>query len=126
MKRAFCNNCKNIVYANDWEYTIKCPHCGAEVDVALSPKMESFTPTEVHNNNKTKVDDGGFLWGLLGFLFPVVGLILYLVWKDEYPNRASSVGAGAIVAVVIGVIAGIIGGIISAILTRQAISSLYY
>ena len=28
-------------------------------------------------------DNGGFLWGLLGCCIPIVGLILFLVWKDQ-------------------------------------------
>jgi hypothetical protein len=36
-------------------------------------------------------DTGGFGWGLLGFVFPIVGLVLYLVWKDNKPISAPSV-----------------------------------
>ena len=41
---------------------------------------------------------GGFAF--LCFLFPVVGLILYLVWKDTMPLRAKSCGKGAIIGVI--------------------------
>ena len=27
-------------------------------------------------------DRGGFLWGLLGCCIPVVGLVLFLVWRE--------------------------------------------
>ncbi len=50
---------------------------------------------------ETQNDEGGFLWGLLGFLVPVAGLILYLVWKDEKPKTAKAVGKGAIANVVV-------------------------
>lgn len=46
------------------------------------------------------VDNGGFGWGLLGCCIPIVGLILFLVWKDSKPNTAKSAGIGALVAVV--------------------------
>ena len=29
------------------------------------------------------VDNGGFGWGLLGCCIPIVGLVLFLVWKDN-------------------------------------------
>lgn len=45
------------------------------------------------------VDNGGFAWGLLCFFFPVVGLILFLVWKDEKPKTAKAAGIGALVGV---------------------------
>ena len=49
-------------------------------------------------------DNGGFLWGLLGFCIPIVGLILFLVWKDQKPNTAKAAGIGALVSVILGVL----------------------
>lgn len=47
----------------------------------------------------SNVDNGGFLWGLLGCCIPVVGLVLYLVWKDQKPKTAKAAGIGALVSV---------------------------
>lgn len=49
-------------------------------------------------------DNGGFLWGLLGFCIPIVGLILFLVWKDTKPNSSKAAGLGALISVVLGVV----------------------
>lgn len=49
-------------------------------------------------------DNGGFLWGLLGCCIPVVGLILFLVWKDQKPNTAKAAGIGALVGVISGIV----------------------
>lgn len=49
-------------------------------------------------------DNGGFLWGLLGCCIPIVGLILFLVWKDQKPKTAKAAGIGALVSVIIWVI----------------------
>lgn len=49
-------------------------------------------------------DNGGFLWGLLGFCIPVVGLILFLIWKDQKPKTAKAAGIGALVSVIIAVV----------------------
>lgn len=51
----------------------------------------------MENNN---IDNGGFLWGLLGCCIPVVGLILFLVWKDQKPKTAKAAGIGALVSVI--------------------------
>lgn len=59
-------------------------------------------------NNNNVVDNGGFLWGLLGCCIPIVGLILFLVWKDQKPKTAKAAGIGALVSVIIGVIAAIL------------------
>lgn len=49
-------------------------------------------------------DNGGFLWGLLGFCIPIVGLILFLVWKNDKPRTAKAAGIGALVSVILGVV----------------------
>lgn len=40
-------------------------------------------------------------WGVLGFFFPLVGFILYLVWQTEYPNRSRMCGKGALIGVIV-------------------------
>ncbi|GHU99916.1 hypothetical protein FACS1894211_06200 [Clostridia bacterium] len=45
-------------------------------------------------------DSRSFGFALLGFIWPLIGLILYLIWKDERPLRAKSCGKGALVGVI--------------------------
>lgn len=45
-------------------------------------------------------DTGSFGWAVLGFFFPIVGLILFLVWKSEKPVSAKQAGMGALVSVI--------------------------
>lgn len=56
------------------------------------------------NNVNATNDNGGFLWGLLGCCIPVVGLVLFLVWKDTKPKTAKAAGIGALVSVILIVI----------------------
>lgn len=63
-------------------------------------KENSFKMEE----NTNVQDKGGFLWGLLGCCIPIVGLILFLVWKDTKPKTAKAAGIGALVCVVLAVI----------------------
>lgn len=49
-------------------------------------------------------DDGSFLWAVVGFLFTLIGLILYFVWKDTKPNNAKMAGMGALVGFIASVI----------------------
>ena len=83
---AYCRNCGTPIS----DQAAVCPHCG-------SAQTTPQTPPPV-------VDNGGFLWGLLGCCIPIVGLILYLVWKDMKPNTARAVGIGALVSVGIAVL----------------------
>ena len=43
-------------------------------------------------------------WGILGFFIPIVGFILWLIWKDEHPARAKSAGMGCLVSICLGVV----------------------
>lgn len=43
-------------------------------------------------------DSGSIGWAFLGCCIPIVGLILFLVWKDTKPNNARKAGIGALVS----------------------------
>ena len=66
---------------------------------------------------------GGY--AALGFFFPVVGLILYLVWKDQTPLRARSAGKGALIGVIVGVVLSILLTIVSVAINASILASLY-
>ncbi|MCL2489302.1 MAG: hypothetical protein FWF36_01025 [Propionibacteriaceae bacterium] len=64
---------------------------------------------------------GGF--AVLGFFFPIVGLILFLVWNDRTPLRAKSAGKGALISVIVYAGIGILAVIISLIAAAVAVNS---
>ena len=78
-----------------------CRKCGAPISDGAStcPSCGAY-----QNNTPTVVDNGGFGWGLLGCCIPIVGLVLFLVWKDEKPRTAKAAGIGALVSVIIGIL----------------------
>lgn len=79
----YCKNCAKEID----DKAVVCPHCG--VSQINTPQV---------------IDNGGFGWGLLGCCIPVVGLILFLVWKDTKPKSAKSAGIGALVSFVGGIL----------------------
>ena len=101
---AFCKNCG----AQIADGTTTCPSCGAPQDNYnpnpapnynnnYNPNYNNYNPN--YNPNPPAPDNGGFLWGLLGCCIPLVGLILFLVWKDQKPRTAKAAGIGALVGV---------------------------
>ena len=80
---AFCRNCGNQLA----DQAAFCPNCGTAQNAAPAP-----------------VDKGGFWWGALGCCVPIVGLILFLVWKDTKPKTAKAAGKGALISVILGVV----------------------
>ena len=49
-------------------------------------------------------DSGSFGWAILGFLIPLVGFIMYFLWKDTKPNSAKMAGVGGLVGMIINII----------------------
>ncbi len=96
----YCKNCGARL-----EDEVKtCPECGMRQDQVVA---------SVPNDN------GGFGWGLLGFCIPLVGLVLFLIWKDEKPKTSKAAGLGALISVIISVafyILAVIIGVGSAML----------
>jgi len=50
------------------------------------------------------VDNGGFGWWLLGCCIPIVGLVLYLVWRDTKPKTAHSLCVGTIFGIIFSIL----------------------
>lgn len=78
-----------------------CKNCGAQID---NNAVVCTSCGVAQNTAPAVVDKGGFGWGLLGWCVPVVGLILFLVWKDTKPKTAKAAGIGALVSVILGVV----------------------
>ena len=99
-----------------------CPQCGASMVEGQAPSQAAWQPSSPQPSPYAqgapvpRVDDapsGGFF--ALGFFFPLVGLILFLVWKDQLPLRAKSCGKGALVGFIVQFVFGFILGIIAGI-----------
>lgn len=114
-----CKKCgmKNIPDDNKY-----CPNCGSFLE---GPCPENSRPYS--SNSK---DQSSLGWGVLGFFFPLIGLILFLVWRTELPLRAKSVGKGALISAIISIvvmviyfvmIGSLIGGLIGSEYVRIAL-----
>ncbi len=131
----FCRNCGKQL--NDGDKF--CPACGTSIASANNAEhtSENFppvreNPTPAQNNNVQNAlrpgDSASVGWAFLGFFIPIVGLILYLIWKQDYPVKAHSAGKGALVSVVVGVVCSIILTILISCITCAAFMSIpnYY
>jgi len=77
-----------------------CTKCGFEIKSNHSVCLECGVAIRGANKDN---DRAGFGWVLLGFCIPLVGLILFLVWKDEKPITAKSCITGAAISIVLGI-----------------------
>lgn len=83
----YCKNC-GCSLPDD---ATKCENCGAVLSYGF----------EAGKTNLVKEEKGSVLLGILGFMFPLIGLILYLAMMHSEPKKAKSAGKGALTAFII-------------------------
>ncbi len=81
-----------------------CPKCGQQIS-----NRDTFCPhcgTATRSINQTPVSDDRPNFGLaiLGFILPLVGLIIYFIDKNEHPRRAKSAVKGALTRFIAGIV----------------------
>ena len=94
-----------------------CDQCGSELKAVSQPEPSATAPVSA---NSQDAPSGGF--AVLSFFFPIVGLILYLVWHDTLPLKAKSAGKGALA----GVITSVGLTILAVLLQLATLSRLFY
>ena len=77
-----CQLLFSVAWSRSNDKAVICPHCG------VSQKDDSSVS-----------DSGSIGWGFLGCCIPIVGLILFLVWRDNKPKNAKAAGIGALISV---------------------------
>lgn len=110
----YCSNCGKELT----DSAAFCSECGAPQQAVphesaapqqptyqQAPQQQYQAPQQPYQSHQAPVvDSGSFGWAVLGFFFPVVGLILFLVWKDQKPLTSKKAGIGALVGVISSVV----------------------
>ena len=99
---AFCTNCGNQID----DKAVICVNCGCQV--------------------KNVSDSLNFGVALISFFIPLVGFILWLMWKDDYPLKAKSARKGALVGIIFGIVGGIIGGFVYGTVIASILNGINY
>ena len=91
----YCSQCgKELV-----DEAVVCPNCGCAVQAPVNPQEDK--PSTGLN--------------ILAFLFPLVGLILYLCFQKTTPVRAKAIGKWALIGFIVGVALSILSGVLAAL-----------
>ena len=88
----FCSKCGKEVN----EQAVVCVHCGCSLGKVA----------------EAEVDAPSTAFAILGFFFPLIGLILWAVNKDKTPLKANSAGKGALIGFIVSIVAGVVFGIV--------------
>ncbi len=75
----YCKNCGKQIDDN----AVFCEYCG------------------VMQEEKIVENTGGEWWGVLSFFFPIIGLILFLLWKDTKTRTAKISGTCALISIIL-------------------------
>ena len=79
----YCQKCG----AENPEIAIFCNKCGNDLKkISNTPISSSYNSQPVNSNESSSIG-----WNILSFLLPIVGLILYFIWKNTYPKKAGNV-----------------------------------
>lgn len=109
MALVHCRECGEMIA----ESAPTCPKCGARQglkDSAISITETDLSPSAVLN--------------VVSFIWPLVGLILYIVYNDKSPKRAKECGKWALIGCIVEVVivvfvliiyAGLLAGLIAVI-----------
>ncbi len=92
----FCPECGQSVKANEKI----CQSCGADLKKTGKKSSEPAKRISSMKEDDLTRKTGSFIWTVIGFLFPLVGLILFLVWQRENPAASLSAGKGALLGVI--------------------------
>ena len=99
----FCTKCGKEIL----DEAVICPHCGCKAA----------------DNSIDDAPSKGF--AILGFFIPLVGLILYLMYKDKEPLKAKSAGKGALIGFCTGIALAIIYFVFVSVIIGSIYSSLF-
>lgn len=90
-----------------------CQQCGSQlVDQAVVCPNCGCTVQEPINQQEDKPSTG---LNVLAFLFPLIGLIMYLSFKKTMPVRAKAIGKWALIGFIVGVALSILSGVLGAL-----------
>lgn len=96
-----------------------CPKCGAPISknnsVGQQPAYQQVTPMQPAYQTTNPQDEPNGGLNVLSLFFPVVGWILYFVFKDKTPIKAKSCAKFAWIGFAISFVIGFIGGLADAL-----------
>ena len=123
----YCKHCGKI-NEDDAKF---CTGCGAKLERENYSDNYSYSSNEppkrpVNPAPYVEPDAPSTGFAILSFFFPVIGLILYLVWKDQTPLKANSCGKGALIGVIVSVVISALGGSCYMALLDELINGGYF
>ncbi|OUQ29954.1 hypothetical protein B5E79_05105 [Massilimicrobiota sp. An134] len=93
---------------------VYCHYCGKEVQEDMQYCPNCGYPLQNSPYVYHETDAPSFLFSLISFFAPLAGLVLYIIWRKDFPQKAKSCMNG--------MICGIIAEILVTIFLRSYLS----
>ena len=87
----YCQQCGSQLV----DQAVMCPNCGCAVQAPV-------------NQQEDKPSTG---LNILAFLFPLIGLILFLCFQKTTPVRAKAIGKWALIGFIVGIVLSVLGAL---------------
>lgn len=100
----FCKKCGKEIKDTD-KY---CPYCGAPVDEELDQYRIYGQPERQYSPQQINKDSGSFWWGMLGLISPLIGFILFFVYRKSRPKTAKVLLFGSIIGLIINILTNLL------------------
>ena len=91
----YCQQCGKEIDRDDAQF---CPYCGCPVSLTSMNQNGSYYhpnyggyPSYVNPNDRSSIG-----LNILSFFIPIVGLILFIVFRKDSPKKANGCGIGGI------------------------------
>ncbi|MBQ0016555.1 MAG: zinc ribbon domain-containing protein [Bacteroidales bacterium] len=105
MERIHCRECNELISST----AQFCPKCGANQIHVVQYDSDNSAFTNKNESTNQKPNIG---LNIISFLFPFIGLILFICYNDDAPIRAKACGKWALFGVIVETVLTIVSLII--------------
>ena len=93
----YCNNCGITLDDN----CFVCTNCGAGQP---QTPYQQYNHQSFNSPSTNTKNSGGFPWNCLGFCMPLLGIVLYFIYKNNSPMRANTLKKSLIAGFIVGIV----------------------
>lgn len=105
-----------------------CSHCGAQLDDNAIFCSKCGSPVSsgsgIPMQEAQERPNAGF--SVLSFFFPLVGLILYIVWMNSHPVWSKGCGKWALIGFIVNIAVSVVSGILWGVFFSSMLGGLLF
>ena len=103
----YCHNCGKQID----DGAIFCSGCGARQDGTINNNAYGGFSYGGYYGAPPYREERTFGYAVLAFFFPIVGFILWILWRDTRPVASKSALKGALIGVAVNIVMTVLGSI---------------